>query len=167
MPMGITLVLELAEPSGKSLTNLVIFCQESTRCFSLSPLFKSTGINTLISSQTQLDTRIKVLKPDLLHNPFSRLSAQWELDLTDRISCWSKCGNGTAQKGQMPSDFLSFLPPALMLDVPKAGEEWRWNNRVRKLKVRLLLKGAGCEGLGAEEAAHPGVLGKGHSRGRC
>lgn len=63
----------------------------------------------------------------------------------------------------MPSDFLSFLPPALMLDVPKAGEDWRWNNRVRKLKVRLLLKGAGCEGLGARRQH---VL-KGHSQGRC
>lgn len=33
--------------------------------------------------------------------------------------------------------------------------------------MRLLLKGAGCEGPGAEEAGHPRALRKGHCQGRC
>lgn len=99
----------------------VIFCQEITRCFSLGAIFEPIGINTLISSQTQCNVPIKLLMSDLLHNPFSRLTAQLQLDLTDRISFGSKLGGRMAWKRQVPCDAPELLPSALLFDASEGG----------------------------------------------
>lgn len=94
---------------GKSLLLSIVSSLGKKRQGALArALFTARATKAPISARLHSQHAVDARHP---HNPFSRLRAQLQLDLADRISFCSKLGGGRARKRQMPLDF-SGLPSA-------------------------------------------------------